>query len=189
MKKKASQEYTMPLTVDRASLPISLGIVFVMAIFLSIAFQQPGKDHGISVWFPYLCVITPWLLWEFCRFSAKLHLSREGITVTLFGLTLHRCPTEQIKLLAGVAYRKKERSRTRVYERTCYVIAVCSAAPVSGAELSRYAGSFRRRIGIRKKNVLLLDWSPDRLKKLRRMYDAPWADLTENQVLDTGRNT
>ena len=189
MKKKASQGYTMPLKTDRASLPISLGIVFVLAIYLSIAFQQPGAENGISVWIPYLCAITPWLLWEFCRFSAKLHLSREGITVTLFGLTLRRVPTEQIKLLAGVAYQKKGRSRTRVYERTCYVIAVCAAAPVSGAELSRYAGSFRRKIGIRKQNVLLLDWSPDRLKKLRRMYDAPWTDLTENRVLDTGRYT
>ena len=184
MKKKSGQGYTMPLTTDRASLPISLGIVFVLAIFLSIAAQQPGGYRGGILWVLYLCAVTPWLLWESCRFSAKLQLTGEGIAVTLFGLTLRRFPAEQIRLFAGVSYRKKGHTRTRTFVRTCYVIAVCAAVPVSGAELSRYAGSFRRRIGIRKKHVLLLDWSPDRLRKLRRMYDAPWTDLTEDRALD-----
>ena len=58
-----------------------------------------------------------------------------------------------------------------------------------GQLLLRYSTSIRSQFGFFRKDILLIEWSPERLELLQDMYPGiPWTDLTENMVLDAERN-
>ena len=54
--------------------------------------------------------------------------------------------------------------------------------------LLRCAGDFRGQLGLPNRDVLLLEWSPERLEMLMEMYpNVPWCDLSDKKKLDAER--
>ena len=46
----------------------------------------------------------------------------------------------------------------------------------------------RRTLGFPRKDILLIEWSPERLRMIQDMYPGvPWTDLTDKKVLDAER--
>lgn len=101
---------------------------------------------------------------------AKLHILPQGVALTLFGLTLRQVPAEKIRLLSAVTY---SRSLDAVNQ-----IALCLRPPEERLYLylRRKSGYFRVNLNTNR-DILWLDWSPERLRLLREMYpDVPWID-------------
>ena len=54
--------------------------------------------------------------------------------------------------------------------------------------LIRYVASPRCQFGIPRKDILLVEWSPERLDMLMEMYPGvPWCDLSDKKKLDAER--
>ena len=52
----------------------------------------------------------------------------------------------------------------------------------------RYADSMRRLFGFRRMDILLIEWSPERLDMLMEIYpQAPWTGLSDKKILDAER--
>ena len=57
-----------------------------------------------------------------------------------------------------------------------------------GQLLLRYSASIRSQFGFFRRDILLIEWSPERLELLLQMYPGvPWVDLTEKKKLDAER--
>ena len=62
------------------------------------------------------------------------------------------------------------------------------AEDMAGKYLIRYVVSMRRQLGFPRKDILLIEWSPERLRMIQDMYPGvPWTDLTDKKVLDAER--
>ena len=60
---------------------------------------------------------------------------------------------------------------------------------MAGKFLLRYADSLRRQLGFPRKDIHLIEWSPERLEMLMEMYPGvPWCDLSDKKKLDAERN-
>ncbi len=133
---------------------------------------------------------------------AKLHLTPEGIDITLFNRTIRHIPVDQIRLFSA----NREVNRGENIDD----LVICAYTLEELSELGRkhtpkimripyprwpgeFAGQYlhRRAISMRKelnlcKGLLFLDWSPERLKILRRMYpEVPWIDCTLEKYFDS----
>lgn len=125
---------------------------------------------------------------------SKLRIVPEGIAITLFGKEIRRVPAEQIRLLAG--FRENTRKAAPMY------LAVCSKTleefqewgqccqydePWEGERVIKYISRIPSVLLTfhLHKEILLLDWSPERLSILRQMYpEAQWLDCTQKKVFD-----
>ena len=62
------------------------------------------------------------------------------------------------------------------------------AEDMAGKYLMRYVDSMRRLFGFLQKDILLIEWSPERLDMLLEMYPGvPWCDLSDKKKLDAER--
>ena len=130
------------------------------------------------------------------------------IDIALFGKTIRQFPRENIRFLGGIVYMKKSTG--------CKWICVCAmsmeelaiemerqtpkmlrngrsrpgwAEDMAGKFLLRYADSLRRKLGFPRKDIHLIEWSPERLEMLMEMYPGvPWCDLSDKKKLDAERN-
>ena len=198
--------YDLPLTKEKWQFWMVLAMTPLLIGFFELGIRIAGMNGWGSwllrsvdiLWF---VVVT----WEFVYRFGKLHLVTEGIAITVFGSTLRRFPREHIRFLAGVHYSYKGGT-------ACQWICVCARSMYELAEeqerrtpkmfrdgralpgwtesmarkfLWSYANSLNRALGFPRKDILLIEWSPERLDMLLDMYPGiPWTDLTENKVLD-----
>ena len=206
MENEYRRGYDLPLTMRKWEFWLVLAVLPLLIFKIEDGLQDMG---GVFQWFMRLFHLPMVLLVasEFVQCFGKLHLVREGIAVTLFGKTLRQVPRENIRFLGGVSYRRKSRE----YKWIC----VCDrsmeelaeeqerktpqmlrnartrsdwAEDMAGKYLIRYVASPRCQFGIPRKDILLVEWSPERLELLLEMYPGvPWRDLSDKKKLDAER--
>ena len=207
MENEYRRGYDLPITEKKWEFWLTLVIYPLFTLWLESQIRDMSLDG--SVWL--LRSFHLWLLLfvalEFINCFGELHLVSEGSAITLFGKTLRRFPREKIRFLGGVRYSRKSRE----YRWIC----VCDhsmeelaeeqerktpkmfqnsrtrpgwAEDMAGKYLIRYVASMRRQLGLLRKDILLIEWSPERLRMIQDMYPGvPWTDLTDKKVLDAER--
>ena len=186
MENEYRRGYDLPITEKKWEFWLSLVIYPLFTLWLESQIRDMSLDG--SVWL--LRSFHLWLLLfvalEFINCFGELHLVSEGIAITLFGKTLRRFPREKIRFLGGVRYSRKSRE----YRWIC----VCDhsmeelaeeqerktpkmfqnsrtrpgwAEDMAGKYLIRYVASMRRQLGLPRKDILLIEWSPERLRMIR----------------------
>ena len=201
--------YDLPLTKNKWQFWMVLAMTPLLIGFIELGIRVAGMNGWCSwllrsvdiMWFVVVA-------WEFVYCFGKLHLVTEGIAITVFGSTLRRFPREHIRFLGGVHDSNRGTA--------CQWICVCTRSMYELAEeqerrtpkmfrdgralpgwtenmarkfLWSYAESLNRALGFPRKDILLIEWSPERLELLLDMYPGvPWTDLTEDKSLDAERN-
>ncbi len=201
--------YDLPLTKNKWQFWMVLAMTPLLIGFIELSIWVAGMNGWCSWLLRSLDIM--WFVvvaWEFVYCFGKLHLVTEGIAITVFGSTLRRFPREHIRFLGGVhdSYRGTACQWICVCTRSMYELAEEQerrtpkmfrdgrALPGWTESMARkfllsYAESLNRALGFPRKDILLIEWSPERLELLLDMYPGiPWTDLTENKVLDAERN-
>ena len=208
MENEFRRGYELPLTRKKWEFWPMVALVPVMILY----FEWRGKDAGFTAgptWIMrsmYLLLVVL-LASEFVNYFGRLHLVPEGIAITLFGKTLRQFPRENIRFLGGVCYRRKSREykwicvcdrsmeelaeeqerKTPKMFRDARTLAGWTE-DMAGKYLIRYVASLRCQFGIPRKDILLVEWSPERLELLMEMYPGvPWCDLSDKKKLDAER--
>lgn len=198
--------YDLPLTTQKWQLWEMLLAVPILAFTVEWTATELYPEDGwlMRCVYPLLLYATGMELGK--QFS-KLHFVPEGIAVTVFGKTLRQFPRENIRFLGGISYTKK----SRVYKyicicartldemaceqdrRTAKMFRDSPTLPgwtenMAEKYLLHYVASLRRQFGIPRKDILLVEWSPERLELLMEMYPGvPWCDLSDKKKLDAER--
>ena len=201
--------FDLPLTENKLLVLLLAAIVITASIFLWGDMVESGFD-------PFTCfacgsiilVLGYVLVMEAGRGFAKLHIVPEGIAVTLFGKTLRKIPREEIAFFGGFIGTRKCRYPKALAVCTCSMEDLAEkeerktdrmfrnartrpgwAEDMAKKYLLRCAGDFRGQLGLPNRDVLLLEWSPERLEMLMEMYPGvPWCDLSDKKKLDAERN-
>lgn len=208
MENEFRRGYELPLTRKKWEFWLMVALVPVMILY----FEWRGKDAGFTAgptWIMrsmYLLLVVL-LASEFVNYFGRLHLVPEGIAITLFGKPLRQFPRENIRFLGGVCYRRKSREykwicvcdrsmeelaeeqerKTSKMFRDARTLAGWTE-DMAGKYLIRYVASLRRQFGFPRKDILLIEWSPERLDMLMEMYPGvPWCDLSDKKKLDAER--
>ena len=207
MENEYRRGYDLPITEKKWEFWLTLLIYPLFTLWLESQIRDMSLDG--SVWL--LRGFHLWLLLfvalEFINCFGELHLVPEGIAITLFGKTLRRFPREKIRFLGGVRYKYKSREYRWicVCERSMEELAEEQerktakmfrnsrtrhnwAEDMAGKYLLRYVASPRRHLCFPRKDILLIEWSPERLRMIQDMYPGvPWTDLTDKKILDAER--
>ena len=199
--------YDLPLTMRKWEFWL---ILVVLPLFI---FKIEDRLQDMDGVFPWIMRLFFYLLMflivasEFIQYFGKLHLVPEGIAVTLFGKTIRQFPRENIRFLGGIVYRKKstaykwicvcamtmEELAVEMERQTPKMLRNSRTRPgwaedMAKKYLLRCAGDFRGQLGLPNRDVLLLEWSPERLEMLMEMYPGvPWCDLMEKKILEGER--
>ncbi len=181
------------------------GVMAALCAVLSSIFALWVNKQGIPGFWLILFLalfLAGYSLQMFAECLAKLHLTPEGIDISLFNRTIRHIPVDQIRLFSA----NGEVDRGEHIDD----LVICAYSLEELSELGRkhtpkimripyprwpgeFAGQYlhRRAISMRKeinlcKGLLFLDWSPERLKILRRMYpEVPWIDCTQEKYFDS----
>ena len=198
--------YDLPLTTQKWQLwEMLLAVpILVFAVEWTATELYPEDGWLMRCVYPLLLYATGMELGK--QFS-KLHFVPEGIAVTVFGRILRQFPRENIRFLGGVCYRRKSREykwicvcdrsmeelaeeqerKTPKMFRDARTLAGWTE-DMAGKYLIRYVASLRCQFGIPRKDILLIEWSPERLELLMKMYPGvPWCDLSDKKKLDAER--
>ena len=198
--------YDLPLTTQKWQLWETLLVLPILVFVLEWRATELQAEYGWFKWCVYLLMLVVTIL-ELLKHFSKLHFVPEGIAVTLFSKTLRQFPRENIRFLGGISYTRKSREYryicvcTRTLEemayeqnrRTAKMFRDAPTLPGWTENMARkflwgYAASVNRALGFPRKDLLLIEWSPQRLELLQKMYPGiPWVDLTENKILDAER--
>ena len=208
MENEYRRGYELPLTEKKWQ----FWLVLAMTPLLIGYVEWSIRVAGMNGWGSWLLRLVD-LLWfvvvavEFVYRFGKLHLVPEGIAITVFGSTLRRFPREHIRFLGGVHYSYKGTARQWICvcarsmeelaeeqeRKTAKMFRNARSRPdwaedMAGKYLMRYADSMRRLFGFRQMDILLIEWSPERLDMLMEMYPGvPWCDLSDKKKLDAER--
>ena len=201
---------SMPYAVDKKSRIVML-VGWLVIVALSICTLLPSlhgflnlEDSKILALRITAVLLIPVVLIDGASCIAELHLAPEGISVTLFGLTLRQIPADRIRLLSAVRERHKGSvtDLIAVSSRSCGELTELSTPKSSmireqGEQwegqwvykyLLRRAGWFSRELVFRSW-LLWLDWSPERLRLLRQTYPhAQWLDMSEDKLFEKQLN-
>ena len=204
---KYRRGFDLPLTMRKWEFWL---ILVVLPLFI---FKIEDRLQDMDGVFPWIMRLFFYLLMflivasEFIQYFGKLHLVPEGIAVTLFGKTIRQFPRENIRFLGGIVYRKKstaykwicvcamtmEELAVEMERQTPKMLRNGRSRPgwaedMAKKYLLRCAGDFRGQLGLPNRDVLLLEWSPERLEMLMEMYPGvPWCDLMEKKILEGER--
>ena len=170
------QGYCIPLPVKYWPRAIAAVLWLILAA-VSLASLFPKVRELVDIrdteWFALriTTIITclPFLAVGASSF-VKLHILPQGIALTLFGRTLRQVSAEKIQIISAVKY---SHSMDAVDQ-----IALCLCPPEEGLYLylRRKSGLFRVNLNLNRE-ILWLDWSPERAKLLMEMYPrAQWMD-------------
>ena len=199
--------FDLPLTMKKWDFWL---ILVVLPLFI---FKIEDRLQDMDGVFPWIMRLFFYLLMflivasEFIQYFGKLHLVPEGIAVTLFGKTIRQFPRENIRFLGGIVYMKKstgykwicvcamsmEELAIEMERQTPKMLRNGRSRPgwtedMAGKFLLRYADSLRRKLGFPRKDIQLIEWSPERLEMLMEMYPGvPWCDLSDKKKLDAER--
>lgn len=207
MENETRRGYDLPLTTQWWQFWTVLIAVSLMVFNMERGFRGDDSEFPriMRCFYPLLLFMVGQ---EFVGFFGKLHFVPEGIAITLFGRTLRQYPRERVLQLAGFASRKKravskwiavsslslDELAELMHRRMPRLLRDSRTLPgwrenMARNYLCRYAESLVRQMGFPRKDLLLIEWSPERLELLLDMYPGtPWTDLTEGSVLDAQRN-
>ena len=200
--------FDLPLTENKLLVLLLAAIVTTASIFLWGDMVESGFDlfscFACGAITLILCYV---LMMEAGRGFAKLHIVPEGIAVTLFGKTLRQIPVEEMLFFGGFIGTRKGRYPKNIAVCTCSMETLAEkeeqktdkmfrnsrtrpgwAEDMAKKYLLRCAGDFRGQLVLPNRDVLLLEWSPERLEMLMEMYPGvPWCDLSDKKKLDAER--
>ena len=197
--------YDLPLTMRKGRFWAVLAVSPLFVVWAEGKIRNTGIDEPYA-WLMrslYLLLLLIVVL-AFINHFGKLHLVPEGIATTLFGRTLRQFPRENIRFLGGIVYMKKgtaykwicvcahsmEELAEEQERRTPKLLRNARTRPgwaedMAGKLLLGYADSLRCQFGFHRKDIFLVEWSPERLEMLLSMYPGvPWVDLMEKKILD-----
>lgn len=162
-----------------------------------------GFDKMALIFGSYaLIALITWLP-MFLRCVMKLHLENEGVRLTAFGLTLRRFPLGKIRFVSAMECSGKNRTTTRSQILLCAhtfdeLAKKGGWRDGSGGKkkeefarnsLYRFANAYYVRELNLTKDILWIDWSPERIRLVRWMYpDAGWADFSHNRIFEKQMN-
>lgn len=188
---KETRGYSMPLPVKYWPPILAVAMWAVMIAFSLVSLSPifrgyiPMDDTEQSSLRITTVLLSPLFLAELAICFTKLHIVPQGIALTLFGKTVRRVPAEKIRILSAVQYSRKLGAVEQ--------IAVCTMSPgeincATAEDLYHYllvtAGFLRVTLNLNRR-ILWLEWSPERLKLLRRMYpDVSWIDGSPERQFD-----
>ena len=197
--------YSLPYAVDRGTRVGLIAVTFFSAVLYAVFCGLLLKPDEPADWavtlIPAVLMVVLLTLPEVADLYATLHIAQEGIDITLFGRTLRQFPAEQIRFLSAV-HGNASSNRTDK-------IAVSSKTLEDLTELGykttpksmriknpRWPGEFAESYLYQRsmtvpgdmnfmRDILWLDWDPERLQILRQMYpDAQWLDCTQKKIFD-----
>lgn len=148
---------------------------------------------ALATWLPMLL-----------RCVTKLHLENDGVRITAFGLTLRRFPLGKIRFVTAMECSGKNRTAGRSQILLCAhtfdELAKKGGWRSGGSggktreecareSLRRFVSAYYVRELNLTKDILWLDWSPERIRLIRWMYpDAGWADFSHNRIYEKQMN-
>ncbi|MBR5125514.1 MAG: hypothetical protein IKU68_02140 [Oscillospiraceae bacterium] len=200
--------YSLSYAVDKG---VRIGTVIVTAIcavLSSVLFAGmllPGSwiDWAVAL-LPILMMLTV-LFANLLELFAVLHIVPEGIAITVFGRTLRKFPAEKIRFLTAVpGNAASDRiNRIAVCDKTLEELTELghqSTPKIMRIKNPRWPGEFAGSYLYHRsmtvpgemnfmRPILWLDWDPERLRILRRMYpNARWLDCTRDQRFEKQLN-
>ena len=198
--------YDLPLVTHKGRFWVILAVICLLVFNLEWGFRWDGSEAAwiMRLMYPLLALAVAL---EFVSDFSRLHLVPEGIAVTLFGKTLRQIPRQDIRFFGGfigtkhsrfsknlaVCTRSMEELAEEQERKTPKMLRNARTRPgwaedQVGQLLLRYSTSIRSQFGFFRKDILLIEWSPERLELLLQMYPGvPWVDLTEKKKLDAER--
>ena len=206
MENEYRRGYDLPLVTHKGRFWVILVVMCLLVFNLEWGFRRDGSEAAwiMRLIYPLLALAVGL---EFVSDFSKLHLVHEGIAVTLFGKTLRQIPRQDLRFFGGFIGTKHSRfsknlavcthSMEELAEeqerKTPQVLRNARTRPgwaedMAGKYLIRYVASPRCQFGIPRKDILLVEWSPERLELLLEMYPGvPWCDLSDKKKLDAER--
>lgn len=198
----------LPFAADKKDAAVQCGVysgIFaVLGIFLTWLMARKGYAPGemVPVLAAYLLVALATWLPMALRCAAQVHLEPERVRVTVFGVTMRRYPLGKIRFVTAMECSGKNRTAARsqilLCAHTFEELAGKGGWKRGGRKppeecarqyLNRYATAYYVRELNLTKDILWLDWAPDRIRLIRWLYpDAKWADFTQNHVFDKQMN-
>ncbi len=206
MENEYRRGYDLPLVTHKGRFWVILVVMCLLVFNLEYGFRRDGSEAAwiMRLIYPLLALAV---VLEFVSDFSKLHLVHEGIAVTLFGKTLRRIPREDIAFFGGFIGTRKCRYPKNLAVCTCSMEALAEkeeqktdkmfrnartrpgwTEDMARKYLLRCALSFRSELGLPNRDILLIEWSPERLELLLEMYPGvPWCDLSDQKKLDAER--
>ena len=198
------RESDLPLIIQKWKGWMLLILFALFAVLIEHEMGQVERDPS-APWLirVVLTIMLYPILIELGRGVAKFSVVPAGISVTLFGKKLLYIPQEEIRLLLGFHYQFKavdekwivisvhtleELSELKV-RKTPKIFLDARTRPkwtedMAEKYLRRYSDSVSRMVFLTRKDILLVEWSEERLNMLRKMYpEVPWVDLSDKKIL------
>ena len=206
MENEYRRGYDLPLVTHKGRFWVILVVMCLLVFNLEWGFRRDGSEAAwiMRLIYPLLALAV---VLEFVSDFSKLHLVHEGIAVTLFGKTLRQIPRQDLRFFGGFIATKHSRFSKNLAVCTCSMEALAEkeeqktdqmfrnartrpgwAEDMAKKYLLRCAASFRSGLGLPHRDILLIEWSPERLELLLEMYPGvPWCDLSDKKKLDAER--
>ena len=206
MENEYRRGYDLPLVAHKGRFWVILVVMCLLVFNLEWGFRRDGSEAAwiMRLIYPLLALAV---VLEFVSDFSKLHLVHEGIAVTLFGKTLRQIPRQDLRFFGGFIGTKHSRfsknlavcthSMEELAEeqerKTPQMLRNARTRPgwaedLAGQLLLRYSTSIRSQFGFFRRDILLIEWSPERLELLMQMYPSvPWCDLSDKKKLDAER--
>ena len=199
----------LPFAVDQQDAKIQCGVYAGVfgALTAFLVWLMVSKGYGIGKMLPILAiflviVLATWLP-MLLRCVMELHLEPEGVRLTAWGLTLRRYPLGKIRFISAMECSGKNRTTTRSQILLCahtFEELAKKGGWRDGStgkpktefarnSLYRYLNAYYVRELNLTKDILWLDWSPDRIRLIRWLYpDAQWMDFSHNRIFEKQMN-
>ena len=200
---------TLPFAVDKKDAAVQCGVYAGVfgALTAFLVWLMVSKGYGIGKMLPILAIflvieLATWLP-MLLRCVMELHLEPEGVRLTAWGMTLRRYPLGKIRFISAMECSGKNRTTTRSQILLCAHTFEELAkkggwrdgasgkpkAEFARNSLYRYLNAYYVRELNLTKDILWLDWSPDRIRLIRWLYpDAQWMDFSHNRVFEKQMN-
>ena len=200
--------YDLSLVTHKGRFWIILVVICLLVFNLEWGFRRDGSEAAwiMRLMYPLLAVAV---VLEFVSDFSRLHLVAEGIAVTLFGKTLRQIPRQDIRFFGGFIGVKHSRFSKNLAVCTCSMEELAEEQERKTPKMLRnartrtgwaedtvrqlliqYSTSIRIQFGFFRKDILLIEWSPERLELLLEMYPGvPWCDLSDKKKLDAERKS
>lgn len=205
---ETGQGYSLPYVVDKG---VRIGTIIVISICTIACASLFIWMIRPVIWYDWLICFLPVLLMlvlfssNVLELFAVLHIVPEGIAITLFGKTLRQFPAEEILFITAISgYAASDRiNRIAVCNKTLDDLTALGYKTTPKAmriKNPRWPGEFAESYLYHRsmtvpgemnfmRKILWLDWDPERLMLLRRMYpDAQWLDCTQKKTFDAQLN-
>ena len=208
MENELRRGYDLPLTENKLLLLLLFVLEIVISAYICGDMVKSGFDLFTCFTGGVIILILGYVLvMELGRGFAKLHIVPEGIAVTLFGKTLRQIPRQDLRFFGGFIGTKHSRFSKNLAVCTCSMEALAEkeeqktdkmfrnartrpgwTEDMAKKYLLRCALSVRSELGFPNRDILLIEWSPERLALLLEMYPGvPWCDLSDKKKLDAQR--